>query len=91
MSIDRYIYRTRNISVSLDFPSLDFLNNFINSFINPSANPSADLIFNIFIYSPLISLAVIISINFKKISFYFFFSRFFFILFKREDFSLIFI
>ena len=55
LSINRYIYRTRNTSVSFDFSFLNFLNNlsinssinssinpFINSFINSSISPSAD-------------------------------------------------
>ena len=86
-SANRYTRRIYNIFVFFDFSFLNFLDNlFINSFINSSINPSAGLIFNVFIYSSLINSAAIISINFKKISFYFFFSRFFSVFFKREDF-----
>ena len=82
-STNRYIRQTRNIFVFFDSPSLNSLDNlFINSFINPPINPPTGLIFNIFVYLFLINSAVTISIDFKKNSFYLFFSRFFFIFFK---------
>ena len=89
-SINRYIYRTRNIFVLFDFPSLNFLNSlFINLFINLSINPfinsSADLIFNVFVYPFLVSSAATVFINFKKFSSRFFSSRFSSVFPKREN------